>query len=132
LRFGSFFPSVTHHLFTKSTYSGGGIGGLTLAYALSRSNAVEIDIYEATTRFTEVGAGVALTWRTRRTLAALNLQDDLTAIGAQFDDTLGERYSENVYSESDGTPVPVIGFRKSNQEIGLPIPIKGSIVTYLL
>lgn len=63
---------------TFSTYSpegavfqciirGGGIGGLTLAVALSRIqpsidlvNAVEIDIYEASSELTQIGTGITL------------------------------------------------------------------------
>jgi len=43
--------------------SGSGIGGLALAVALSRlgvDREVEVDIYEATTKLAQVGAGITL------------------------------------------------------------------------
>jgi hypothetical protein len=44
--------------------SGGGIGGLTLAVALSQYPDIDVTIYEGATKLTEVGAGVGLFPRT--------------------------------------------------------------------
>ena len=57
--------------------SGGGIGGLTLAYALSKSPDIHVDIYEAASKFTEIGAGIGVWWRTRQILKSLGLEEDL-------------------------------------------------------
>lgn len=40
--------------------SGGGVGGLTLAVALSRYPDIVIDVYEAAQSFHEIGAGVGV------------------------------------------------------------------------
>lgn len=40
--------------------SGGGVGGLTLAVALSRYQDIAIDVYEAAQSFCEIGAGVGV------------------------------------------------------------------------
>ena len=70
-------PSYCHYVRSLLTYQkcsflsdlnrGGGIGGLTLAVALSRIqpsidfiNDVEIDIYEASSQFTQIGTGITL------------------------------------------------------------------------
>lgn len=57
--------------------SGGGVGGLTLAYALSRSPHIRIDVYEAASKFTEMGAGIGVWWRTRQVLKYLGLEEDI-------------------------------------------------------
>jgi salicylate hydroxylase len=49
---------------------------------------IKVDVYEATARYSEIGAGVALTWRTRRLMTELGLVDDITAIGGQFNSEL--------------------------------------------
>lgn len=41
-------------------HSGAGIGGLTCAVALSKYSDIEVNVYEAATRFGEVGAGLGL------------------------------------------------------------------------
>jgi hypothetical protein len=69
--------------------SGGGIGGLSLALMLSKYAAdIKVDVYEATARYSEVGAGLGLTWRSRRIVNELGLADDITAIGGQLDSSL--------------------------------------------
>jgi salicylate hydroxylase len=64
-------------MFTLLLLSGGGIGGLTLAYALSKSPDIQVDIYEAASKFTEIGAGIGVYWRTRQILKSLGLEDDV-------------------------------------------------------
>ncbi|KAI0294488.1 salicylate hydroxylase [Multifurca ochricompacta] len=56
---------------------GGGVGGLTVAYALSKSPHIQVDVYEAASKFTEIGAGVGVWWRTRQVLKTLGLEDDV-------------------------------------------------------
>jgi hypothetical protein len=53
-----------------TSFSGAGIGGLTLALALSRNPDIEIDIYEGATKITEVGAGIGFWARQYLTLDA--------------------------------------------------------------
>jgi hypothetical protein len=60
--------------------SGGGVGGLTLAYALSRSPDIRIDVYEAASKFTEIGAGIGVWWRTRQVLKYLGLEEDIVRL----------------------------------------------------
>ena len=60
--------------------SGGGIGGLTLAYALSKSPDIRIDVYEAASKFTEIGAGIGVWWRTRQVLKYLGLEEDVARL----------------------------------------------------
>ena len=69
-----FFPLV---LLTQLLLSGGGVGGLTLAYALSKSPHIRIDVYEAASKFTEMGAGIGVWWRTRQVLKYLGLEEDI-------------------------------------------------------
>lgn len=68
-----FPPQLTIH-------SGGGVGGLTLAVALSKAPNIEVDIYEAASEFAEIGAGVGVWPRTWKILQALGLADDLAAV----------------------------------------------------
>ncbi|KAI0664557.1 FAD/NAD(P)-binding domain-containing protein [Cubamyces menziesii] len=60
--------------------SGGGVGGLTCAVALSRCSDVHVDVYEAAAEFTEVGAGIGVWPRTWKILCSLGLADDLRKI----------------------------------------------------
>lgn len=60
--------------------SGGGVGGLTLASALSKSPNICIDIYEAASKFTEMGAGIGVWWRTRQALKCLGLEEDIVRL----------------------------------------------------
>ncbi|KAH8112076.1 FAD/NAD-binding domain-containing protein [Phellopilus nigrolimitatus] len=64
----------------KIAISGGGIGGLTLAFVLNKYAAgnIDIDIYEAAPQFAEVGAGITVWQRTRNVLQTLGLGDVLT------------------------------------------------------
>jgi salicylate hydroxylase len=57
--------------------SGRGVGGLTLAFALSKSPKIQVDVYEAASKFTEIGAGIAMWWRTRQVLKLLGLEEDI-------------------------------------------------------
>lgn len=58
-------------------YSGGGISGLSLALVLKKfmtSSTLTVDLYEAESAFTEVGAGITVWQRTRSIFASLGLQ----------------------------------------------------------
>ena len=60
--------------------SGGGIGGLTLAVALSKldlDNAIKIDIYEAASELTQVGAGITFWPRAWDIIEKLGLDGEL-------------------------------------------------------
>lgn len=59
--------------------SGGGIGGLAFAVALSKmvGSAVDVDIYESTGSFSEVGAGLGVWPRVWAAMKILGLEDDL-------------------------------------------------------
>ncbi|KAI8992893.1 FAD/NAD-P-binding domain-containing protein [Trametes punicea] len=59
---------------------GGGIGGLTLAVALSRYPNIRVDVYEAAERFKEIGAGVMIWARTWEILSLLGLAQDFSRI----------------------------------------------------
>ncbi|KAF9460590.1 salicylate hydroxylase [Collybia nuda] len=61
---------------------GGGIGGLTAAVALSKYPDIDIDIYEAATKFSEVGAGIGVWPRVWKILAHLGLDNDLARVTA--------------------------------------------------
>ncbi|THG99814.1 hypothetical protein EW026_g2629 [Hermanssonia centrifuga] len=50
----------------KVAICGGGVGGLTLAVALSHSPNVEVDVYEAAQEFAEVGAGIEVAFHLRK------------------------------------------------------------------
>ncbi|EPQ52859.1 FAD/NAD P-binding domain-containing protein [Gloeophyllum trabeum ATCC 11539] len=59
---------------------GGGIAGLTLAYALAKSPNIEIHVYEAAHQFSEIGAGIGMYSRVWKILNALGLHRDLAAL----------------------------------------------------
>jgi salicylate hydroxylase len=60
--------------------SGGGVGRLTLAFALSKSPEIQVDVYKAASKFTEIGAGIALWWRTTQVLKSLGLEEDIVCL----------------------------------------------------
>jgi len=60
--------------------SGGGVGGLILAFALSRSPNIRVDVYEAASKFAEIGAGIGIWWRTKQVLTSLGLEEDITRL----------------------------------------------------
>ncbi|TCD65214.1 hypothetical protein EIP91_002961 [Steccherinum ochraceum] len=67
---------------------GGGVGGLTLAFALAEERPdIAIDVYEAQSNFSAFGAGIALWPRVRETLFALGLKESLDQL-APPEDTL--------------------------------------------
>ncbi len=65
-------------------YSGGGIGGLALANALAKfSNNLQIDVYEATAKSSEIGAGIIFWKRTWFILKSLGLESALVETGVK-------------------------------------------------
>ncbi|KZS89538.1 FAD/NAD-P-binding domain-containing protein [Sistotremastrum niveocremeum HHB9708] len=54
---------------------GGGIGGLSLAYMLQKNSNIDVQVYEATSHFEEVGAGLTVWPRTLRILRMVGLKD---------------------------------------------------------
>ncbi|EIW82784.1 FAD/NAD(P)-binding domain-containing protein [Coniophora puteana RWD-64-598 SS2] len=56
---------------------GGGVGGTTLAVALSKYEDIAVDVYERAAHFSEVGAGVGLWPRPFKVLKKLGLGDEL-------------------------------------------------------
>ena len=113
--------------------SGGGVGGLTLAYALSKSPDICIDVYEAASKFTEIGAGIGIWWRTRQVLKSLGLEEDvirlLTFRPGQDRGEL-ERYI-TIGRDSEVFVVPSIQYRKADQPDGFAMGTmysRGSIV----
>ena len=70
--------------------SGGGIGGLCLAVALSKFSDIHVDVYEAARSFTEVGAGVMIWGRTWRVMSLLGLDQTLREVaGVAIDGSEG-------------------------------------------
>ncbi|RDX50877.1 FAD/NAD(P)-binding domain-containing protein [Lentinus brumalis] len=59
---------------------GGGVGGLVCAVALSRYHDIHIDVYEAASAFTEIGAGIGVWPRAWKVLCSLGLADELAKI----------------------------------------------------
>ncbi|KAI0364701.1 FAD/NAD(P)-binding domain-containing protein [Pilatotrama ljubarskyi] len=64
----------------KVAICGGGVGGLTCAAALSRCHDIQVDIYEAASAFTEIGAGIGVWPRAWKVLCALGLSEDLARV----------------------------------------------------
>ncbi|KAF8210523.1 FAD/NAD-P-binding domain-containing protein [Mycena galopus ATCC 62051] len=60
--------------------SGGGIGGLCLAVALSQYAHIRVDVYEGSGKFKEIGAGVMLWARTWRILELLGLAEQFAKV----------------------------------------------------
>ncbi|KZP25870.1 FAD/NAD(P)-binding domain-containing protein [Athelia psychrophila] len=59
---------------------GAGIGGLTFCVALGKQSNIKMDLYEAAREFGEMGAGIAMYYRTQQIMEKLGLHDDLTAL----------------------------------------------------
>ncbi|KAI0085592.1 hypothetical protein BDY19DRAFT_442598 [Irpex rosettiformis] len=76
---------------------GGGIGGLALAVALAKTGTTfDVDIYESTASFGEIGAGLGVWPRVWNTLVSLGLEEDLKARST----TMGED-GKMVYYKAD-------------------------------
>ncbi|KAF9260331.1 salicylate hydroxylase [Marasmius fiardii PR-910] len=86
---------------------GGGIGGLTCAIALKNSKDVQLDLYEAASEISEIGAGITVWPRTWTLLRDLGLEETLIK-GLKEPPRLDE-------------PKVAFAFRKSDQPQGLPV-----------
>lgn len=83
---------------------GGGVGGLTCALALCRYPDIDVVVYEAATKFGEVGAGIGLWPRPWKVLAFLGLESDLLKV------------TEHKPGQAS---IPSFTYRKSDQSAGL-------------
>lgn len=91
--------------------SGGGIGGLLLAVALSKYPDIQVDVYEAAKLFSEVGAGIGLWPRSWKIIEQLGLADELakiavvppTNIPSTFLYIYRQRYSTDVLRSSSSS-----------------------------
>nr|AGK29859.1 FAD-binding protein [Volvariella volvacea] len=86
---------------------GGGLGGLIAARAIlckTGPEAVEIDVYEATSKMTEIGAGIVIWPRTWSILKKLGMEEYLMKLLA---------------SPPDKEPSVIFRFRKSDQKEGV-------------
>ncbi|TFK53608.1 FAD/NAD-P-binding domain-containing protein [Heliocybe sulcata] len=78
---------------------GGGIGGLCLAVALSRDPSIEVSVYEAAQRFSEIGAGVMIWAKTWRILEIMGLAEQFAKVAhAPPDGSIGVGFD---YRRSD-------------------------------
>ncbi|KII86083.1 hypothetical protein PLICRDRAFT_165768 [Plicaturopsis crispa FD-325 SS-3] len=72
---------TSSHIMTSCKFRvavcGGGVGGMLCALALSQFPDIEVDIYEATAHFGEVGAGIGIWPRTWDILEKLGVHTDL-------------------------------------------------------
>lgn len=73
--------SISFAIASHTYYSGGGIAGLTTALALTHFSKerhdIKLDVYEAATQFTEIGAGIGFWPRPWNILKKLGCTDDL-------------------------------------------------------
>jgi salicylate hydroxylase len=114
--------SALRYLLIRRFNSGGGIGGLTLAFALSKSSDICVDVYEAASQFTDVGAGIGLLWRTRQVLKNLGLEEDIIRLLTFTpSDDRGELDSRAIECNPEDLAVPCIHYRKGDQPDGYPI-----------
>jgi salicylate hydroxylase len=60
--------------------SGGGVGRLTLTFALSKSPNIRVNIYEAASKFAEIGTGINVWWQFRQVLTSLGLEEHITCL----------------------------------------------------
>ncbi|KAF9482273.1 salicylate hydroxylase, partial [Pholiota conissans] len=104
---------------------GGGIGGLGLALALARFDAdssIQVDIYEAATKLTQVGAGITFWPRGWDVIKDLGLEDDLVAY-----------MSPGQSLPSSDLPKRPFILKKSDQREGVEVPgftFRGSSITF--
>jgi salicylate hydroxylase len=87
---------------------GGGVGGLTLAVALSQHQDIAVDVYEAAQTFCEIGAGVGAWPRAFRVLRKL---------GPDFEQQLLQRCGYEYTEEY----VAAVKSRKSDQAVGVEL-----------
>ncbi|KAF8217161.1 hypothetical protein K438DRAFT_1748263 [Mycena galopus ATCC 62051] len=97
--------------------SGAGIGGLTLAVALSRYPHIEVELYESAATLTEVGAGIGLFPRPWKIIQLLGLEEGLI--------------KRTEHKPVQG-PVQAFNWRKGDQQDGFSfatLVTNGSLIT---
>lgn len=97
---------------------GGGVGGLILAYALSKCPDIQIDVYEGASRFSEIGVGIGIWWRPWQILKSLGLEDDLCQL-------LDSKPTDSIK--------PTLHYRKADQPEGLGffnMMCRGGLLTF--
>lgn len=111
---------------------------MTLAYALSKFPDIRVDVYEAASKFTEIGAGIGVWWRTRQVLKSLGLEEDIVRLLTfRPGQDRGEANTSGSFERlnSDFPVVPSIQYRKADQPEGLamgPIYSRGLILSFTL
>ncbi|EIM91866.1 FAD/NAD-P-binding domain-containing protein [Stereum hirsutum FP-91666 SS1] len=98
---------------------GGGVGGIVAAYALGLCKNIEVNVFEAASKFAEIGAGIGVTWRGWMVLRQLGLEEDLLQL-------LPASPSEDM--------VPATHCRKSDQGEGISFMdtmTRGGYTTFL-
>ncbi|KAF8843489.1 FAD/NAD(P)-binding domain-containing protein [Paxillus ammoniavirescens] len=93
----------------KVVICGGGVGGLTLAVALSKYPDIQVEVFEAAKSFTEVGAGIGLFPRAFKVLRKLGADVEQALISR----AIGYKGTEEL--------VPSMNFRKSDQPDGVQL-----------
>ncbi|VDB84463.1 unnamed protein product [Peniophora sp. CBMAI 1063] len=82
---------------------GGGIGGLTLACALSHTKEIAVDVYEKAADFSpEVGAGISIGSRIKPFLSELGLAEEVVSLSAR---SKGSKFSINKADTSEVQPI---------------------------
>ncbi|KIJ16517.1 hypothetical protein PAXINDRAFT_98958 [Paxillus involutus ATCC 200175] len=97
----------------KVVICGGGVGGLTLAVALSKYPDIQVELFEAAKSFTEVGAGIGLWPRAFKVLRKLGVDVEQALISR----AIGYRGTE----ELGKFIFPSMNFRKSDQPDGVQL-----------
>src|SRR3954462_9872493 len=85
---------------------GGGIGGLSTAIAL-RQAGMDVDVYEKSLEFGEVGAGVSLQPNGLRVFDQLGFLDKIAEAGVGLNDTLYRRWDGAVVDREGYTGVGI-------------------------
>lgn len=93
---------------------GGGISGLTLACALKKSNNVEINIYEATPEFSEIGAGINIWPRIWEIFANIGLDKPLAELLPRYPDSSPGSYVD--IAENDDLLISLRAYIPGAQE----------------
>ncbi|KAG9310152.1 hypothetical protein JVU11DRAFT_9772 [Chiua virens] len=93
----------------KVAICGGGVGGLTLAVALAKYPDIEVEVFEAAKKFTEIGAGVGIWPRAFKVLRKL---------GAGIEHALVNAATDYKHTEDF---VPSFSYRKSDQPEGVEL-----------
>ncbi|KAF9233819.1 FAD/NAD(P)-binding domain-containing protein [Melanogaster broomeanus] len=93
----------------KVAICGGGVGGLTLAVALSKYPDIQVEVFEAAKSFKEIGAGVGLWLRPFKVMRKLGAEVEQALLSIATD-----------YEMTEGF-VPSMTYRKSDQPEGVEL-----------